>query len=80
MDVNVARDVDAAGHVAGVMRAHGFELRGDSGHVAIKPDGIHAPDGEPLRSAAMPIGFGKVRKWVLRTPLSLRTRMTLPAW
>lgn len=47
MDVDVTRDVDAAGQVTSTVLAGGFELPRAGGYVAVIPNGVSAADGEP---------------------------------
>jgi hypothetical protein len=77
VNIDVAGDVDASRQIARVVLTGRLQLlcHGGEYHTVLVP-----PMVRRARSPAIPMGLPKVRKWVLRTPSSLRMRMTLPAW
>ena len=79
MDVDIARDMQAAGHIAGIMFIRRLQVRATAGTLRYSHTVLVPPMVKRARSAAMPMGLAKGRKWVLSTPPSLRTMMTLPA-
>ena len=59
MNVDIARDMHAAGHIAGVMFARRVQFRGHRRHVAVVPHGVGAADGQAGAVGRNAHGFGK---------------------
>ncbi len=59
MNVDIARDMNTAGEIAGVMCTRRVQFRGHRRHVAVVPHGVGAADGQAGAVSRNAHGFGK---------------------
>src|SRR2546422_9975914 len=59
MNINIARDMNAAGHVAGIVFARRVQFGGHGGHIAVVPDGVGAANGQAGAVGGHAHGFGE---------------------